>query len=111
MRMAIVLWALVLGGILLPLSAPPATAAGATVWRYTAHGETPPFPRSEQAQSIWNGGACWSECGSHCTWGLAACLAHDAQGHCLKLGDTCDRYCQRQCRSSGGPLVPDIFDF
>ena len=30
----------------------------------------------------------------------------DAQGQCLKLTDTCDRYCQRHCRTSGGPLLP-----
>ena len=111
MKPVVALLALLLGGILMPAGAAPAAAADATVWRSTTHNGTLPFPRSEQAQSVWAGGACWSECGSHCTWGLAACLAHDTQGHCLTLGDTCDRYCQRQCRTSGGPLVPDIFDF
>ena len=65
-----------------------------------------PFPRSERAQSVWASGACWSECGSYCAWGEAGCLTRDAQGQCLKLTDTCDRYCQRQCRTSGGPLLP-----
>jgi hypothetical protein len=65
-----------------------------------------PFPRSERAQSVWASGACWSECGAYCAWGEAACLASDSQGQCLKLTDTCDRYCQRQCRTSGGPLLP-----
>lgn len=65
-----------------------------------------PFPRSERAQSVWASGACWSDCGSYCAWGQAGCLTQDSQGNCLKLADTCDRYCQRQCRTSGGPLLP-----
>lgn len=79
-------------------------------WHASPAAPTLPFPRSERAQSVWASGACWDDCGSHCTWGIAACLHYDAQGHCLKLGDACDRYCQRQCRTMGGPLVPDIFD-
>jgi hypothetical protein len=65
-----------------------------------------PFPRSERAQSVWASGACWTECGSYCAWGMAGCLEVDAQGQCLKLTDDCDRYCQRQCRTSGGPWLP-----
>jgi hypothetical protein len=65
-----------------------------------------PFPRSERAQSVWASGACWSECGSYCAWGEAGCLTRDSQGQCLKLTDTCDRYCQRECRTSGGPWLP-----
>jgi hypothetical protein len=110
MRPALLALALLLGGILMPSAVSPAAAVEATLWRYKTPHPDLPYPRSEQAQSIWASGSCWSECGSHCTWGIAACLTHDAQGHCLSLGDTCDRYCQRQCRSSGGPLVPDIFD-
>ena len=94
--------ALLLGG----LSALPATAGEAGVWRYNRHSPEPPFPLSERSQSFWASGACWSECGSYCAWGLAGCLQADAQGRCLKLADKCDRYCQRECRSRGGPLLP-----
>jgi hypothetical protein len=111
MKMAIALLALLLAGILMPSGVAPALAGEPAVWSAKAPDQAPPFSRSERAQAIWASGACWSECGAHCTWGIAACLSHDAQGHCLSLGNTCDRYCQRQCRSSGGPLVPDIFDF
>ncbi len=87
------------------------TRAGAPVsWRYNAPNRTLPFPRSEREQSIRDADACRDDCGAHCTWGVAACLVHDAQGHCIKLGDTCDRYCQRECRTMGGPFVTDIFD-
>ncbi len=64
-----------------------------------------PFPRSERAQAIWTSGVCWSECGANCAWGVAGCLRRDTQGRCLSLGDTCDRHCLRQCRTSGGPLL------
>lgn len=65
-----------------------------------------PFPRSERAQSVWASGTCQRECGSYCAWGQTSCLARDAQGRCLKLTDDCDRYCQRSCRTSGGPWLP-----
>jgi hypothetical protein len=87
-----------------------ASASRIAVWRYNTPNQILPFPRSERSQSVWASGACWNDCGSHCTWGLAVCLTHDAQGHCLKLGDACDRYCLRECRTMGGPLLPDIFD-
>jgi hypothetical protein len=68
--------------------------------------QTLPFPRGERAQSVWASNVCWSECGSYCAWGQAECLSRDTQGTCLKLTDACDRSCQRQCRISGGPLLP-----
>lgn len=110
MKSTRVLVALLIGDL---LAAAPAVAADVKaappVWRYSARSHELPFPRSERAQSVWNSGACWSDCGSHCTWGLAACLQVDAQGRCLKLTDACDRYCQRECRTSGGPLLPIDF--
>jgi hypothetical protein len=112
MKSSVVIVALLIGGLL--AAAPAAAGDNAVapqVWRNGAPEQAAPFPRSERAQSVWNGGACWSECGSHCAWGSAGCLRHDTQGHCLELTDTCDRYCQRQCRTQGGPFVPDIFDF
>ncbi|HET7850790.1 MAG TPA: hypothetical protein VFL51_17195 [Pseudolabrys sp.] len=70
-----------------------------------------PFPRSERAQSIWASDACWSGCGARCVWGLVSCIRRDDQGRCLASTNGCDRYCQRMCRTYGGPLVPDLFDF
>jgi hypothetical protein len=123
MKSLLLLIALLLGGILLPalevaaaddirpwvvgpsLVKPPVVKP----WRYNDHGAELPFPRGERAQSVWALGACWSECGSYCAWGLASCLTRNAQGHCLNLGDKCDRYCQRSCRSNAGPLVPIEF--
>lgn len=92
-------------GVLMP-GFGPAIAADAAVRPAAARPYALPFPRSERAQSVWASGACWSECGAYCAWGEAGCLTRDAQGQCLKLTDTCDRYCQRACRSAGGPLLP-----
>jgi hypothetical protein len=90
----------------------PVLAAEATVgalWRGNMQFHSLPFPRSERAAAIWNERACWSECGAHTAWGMAACLQYDAQGRCLRLADKADRFCQRRCRSLGGPLVSGIF--
>jgi hypothetical protein len=64
-----------------------------------------PFPRSERAQSVWASGACWTDCQSYCAWGQSSCLRVDSQGQCLAYTDACDRYCQKSCRLSGGPLL------
>ena len=70
-----------------------------------------PFPRSKREQSVWASDGCWDAAQDHCTWGEAECIVHDAQGACLQYTDHCDRVAQRLCRTRGGPLVPDIFDF
>jgi hypothetical protein len=84
------------------------TRAGAP-WRGNMQFHSLPFPRSERAAAIWNERACWSECGAYTAWGLAACLQYDAQGRCLRLADRADRFCQRACRTTGGPLVSGLF--
>src|ERR1044071_8976448 len=70
-----------------------------------------PFPRTDRAASVWNERACWSECGSRTAWGMAECLKRDPEGVCLERADHADRMCQRACRATGGPYLPDIFDF
>jgi hypothetical protein len=95
-------------------AAPQAIAADVTVRHNTQDGAVVralPYPRSQRAQAIWDERACWSECGAHSAWGMAACLERDNQGRCLRLTDQADRYCQRACRTSGGPFVPGVFDF
>jgi hypothetical protein len=101
---------IILGLLLWGLWAASAGAADfkptqASHWRVTVQRDALPFPRSERAQSVWASNTCWSDCGSYCAWDQTACLERDTQGQCLKLTDKCDRYCQRQCRTSGGPLL------
>jgi hypothetical protein len=76
------------------------------VWRYNSPYQEAPFARSARAQAAWDAGACWSQCGAYCAWDLNACLYQDPQGRCLVVTDACDRYCQRSCRTQGGPLLP-----
>lgn len=103
MKVAIVMLALLLGGILmLPVGLATANP-GQT--RKPSYGHALPFPRNARAAAIWGEGACWSACQASCTWGLASCLSVDAQGRCLKHTDACDRSCQRACRTRGGPYV------
>jgi len=64
-----------------------------------------PFPRTERAQSVWASRACWRGCQVQCTWGLNACVNQGPQGECLAWTNGCDRSCQRQCRTMGGPYV------
>ena len=114
MKRWMVLIALACGVILTPIAgasaadyaAPYVKPSAVTIWRYNSHPEGPPFARSERAASVWGSGVCWSECGSYCAWGMAGCLERDVQGTCLKLTDKCDRYCQHECRTSGGPWLP-----
>lgn len=92
------------------LSCAPAEAADVTLHsRVVPPAPALPFARSERAQSVWASGLCWSECGSYTAWNLVACLERDRQGRCLKRADSADRACQRECRSSGGPLLPIDF--
>jgi len=112
MKYAIVLLGLLLGGILMPVAGPAAAAdlqpyAVAGQQSYAAPGrlQVVPFPRSDRAQSVWASRACWSECGAYCAWGMAQCLERDSQGYCLSQTDRCDRVCQSQCRTRGGPLL------
>ncbi len=69
------------------------------------------FPRSKASASVYASLACWRGCQSTCTWGLASCVQAVPQGLCLKETNRCDRYCQIQCRTRGGPFAPDLLEF
>lgn len=97
---------LALGFLMLALAAPAVAADLKPRVAAAAPSVSLPFPRSERAQSVWASSACWRDCGAYCAWGQTQCLYRDSQGQCLKLTDNCDRYCQRACRTSGGPLLP-----
>jgi hypothetical protein len=92
-------------GILMAAGLATAADEKAAPWRYNTHGSDLPFPRDGRAESVWASGRCWTECGSYCAWGLVGCLRQDSQGQCVKLTDKCDRYCQRECRTRGGPYL------
>ena len=86
-----------------------AEAADVRIPHASAPGPGLPFARGERAQSVWASNACFRDCGAYCAAGQAACLYSDSQGQCLKRTDDCDRYCQRSCRTAGGPWLPIDF--
>jgi hypothetical protein len=100
-----ILSGLLIAGILMTGGLAMAADGTPLLWRYNAHTSDLPFPRGKRAQSVWASGPCWTECSSYCAWGMAGCLRQDPQGLCLKLTDKCDRYCQRECRTRGGPYL------
>jgi hypothetical protein len=100
---------LLLAGLLLVTGLSPGEAADAGIWRKPA---TAPamahrvIPRSPEASLIWAGDACWRGCAQDCGRHLKACLEVDSSGNCLSQNGACDRFCQRECRYYGGPLLP-----
>ena len=102
-------WLLLIG--LLALAPPPAWAADASIVRQktTAVGVVTAkrvIPRSPEAQLVWASDACWRGCAQDCGRQLKVCLSYDASGNCLSYNGSCDRFCQRECRLYGGPLMP-----
>lgn len=64
------------------------------------------IPRSPAASLVWAGDACWRGCAMDCGRHYRACLATTAPENCIAQNDACDRFCQRECRFYGGPLLP-----
>lgn len=108
MTRAFFLLVTLLGGLVLtgPSVAADLRPVVTKTWRMSTRTDVPPFPRSERSQAVWDGNARWTDCGGYCAWGQTQCLERDSQGTCLKLTDKCDRMCQRESRTAGGPLIP-----
>jgi hypothetical protein len=70
-----------------------------------------PYPTSKRAASIWGSDACWRGCASSCAWHMEACVSGTDADLCRPTFDACNRSCQRSCRTSGGPLLPDFLDW
>jgi hypothetical protein len=99
---------LLLAGLLLLSGLPQAEAADAGIWRkpFAPAVASRIIPRSPEASLIWAGDACWRGCAQDCGRHLKACLSVDSSGSCLSQNGACDRFCQRECRYYGGPLLP-----
>ncbi|MGZ7030163.1 MAG: hypothetical protein ACXVG9_12630 [Terriglobales bacterium] len=110
---------LLVAGILSPAAAPadervagtnvpPVIGPHPPIWRFNGPPQDPPFSRSARSQSVWDAGACWSQCQSYCAWSLTQCLYDDGtQGACAVNNDSCDLVCQKSCRSwTSGPFLP-----
>lgn len=94
-----------LGAGLLLTAGGSAGAADLVLTPAPVHAGRLPFARSPRAQAVWAERTCWRACQSYCTWDFAACLRVASQGACLGHTDVCDRACQSDCRTRGGPLV------
>jgi hypothetical protein len=84
-------------------------AADAGIWRKSGAAPATAYriiPRSPAASLVWAGDACWRGCAMDCGRHFRACLSADAPETCIARNDACDRFCQRECRSYGGPLLP-----
>jgi hypothetical protein len=100
---------LLLPAALLMLGLSSAGAADATAWRKPAAAAmevSRVIPRSPAAALVWAGDACWRGCAMDCGRHFQACLSADAPESCIAQNDACDRFCQRECRLYGGPLLP-----
>lgn len=106
MKVRIFLLALLFGAIGMPgLGQVRAADLGLRIAPAYSRGHDLPFPRSARAAAVWGEGACWNDCQATCTWDQTACLSADSQGACVKDTDACDRMCQRDCRTRGGPYM------
>ena len=84
-------------------------AADVGGWRKPVAAPVTPYravPRSAAASLVWAGDACWRGCAMDCGRHFRACLSADAPENCIARSDACDRFCQRECRLYGGPLLP-----
>jgi hypothetical protein len=65
-----------------------------------------PYPQGSRSKSVWVSDACWHDCNSTCVGKVDACIAALDPDQCRPHLDTCDRTCQRSCRSIwSGPLL------
>jgi hypothetical protein len=68
--------------------------------------------RSAQAQAVAASRECWRGCQMSCKAEFLACGYELPGAECLARTDRCDRTCQRQCRSTGDPIIdwPRLWD-
>ena len=100
---------LLLAALLTLAGLSPIQAADAAGWRRPVAAPATAYrviPRSPAASLVWAGGACWRGCAMDCGRHFHVCLSADAPENCIAQNDACDRFCQRECRRYGGPLLP-----
>ena len=65
-----------------------------------------PYPLSKRAASKWDDDFCWRACTGQSGWRFQDCARVAGPETCRFSFDADNRYCQRTCRSRGGPLLP-----
>jgi len=64
-----------------------------------------PYPMSKRAAAVWASDTCWRECTATCNGNMEYCVRAGDADTCRPHLDACDRACQRDCRTRGGPLL------
>jgi hypothetical protein len=63
------------------------------------------YPVSWRARKIRRADNCWRGCQAEAGRAFQTCLRVNNSNDCVQSNDAADRYCLRQCRSYGGPLL------
>ena len=63
------------------------------------------YPLSWRARKIRRADNCWRGCQAEAGRAFQTCLRVNNSNDCVQSNDAADRYCLRQCRSYGGPLL------
>jgi hypothetical protein len=65
-----------------------------------------PYPASKFAAAVWADDFCWRTCTGQSGWRFQDCWRVKGAAACRDHLNADNRYCQRTCRSQGGPLLP-----
>ncbi len=65
-----------------------------------------PYPASKFAAAVWSDDYCWRTCTGQSGWRYQDCWRVNGPEACRQDLDANNRFCQRTCRSRGGPLLP-----
>ena len=64
-----------------------------------------PYPMSKQAAAVWGDDYCWRTCTGESGWQFQDCWRTKGPEVCRQLSEVNNRFCQRTCRSRGGPWL------
>ena len=64
-----------------------------------------PYPMSKQAAAVWGDDYCWRTCTGESGWQFQDCWRTKGPEVCRQLSEANNRFCQRTCRSRGGPWL------
>lgn len=84
-----------------PAAGPPTATrpAAPPYWVYR-----PPAP-SRRSEAVLASEACWRTCTAQCGGQFQACLRVVRIEDCTAQNNACDRFCLKDCRLAGGPLL------
>jgi hypothetical protein len=63
------------------------------------------YPLSWRTRKIRKADNCWRGCQAAAGYSFQSCLRVNATNDCVAHNDAADRFCLRECRLSGGPIL------